>query len=169
MKLKEQKKYILWKRVKLMDLFDDILESPEIDTKYSLIEILEKTLPECDIEIISKNGERISSKQKSFVDADFEKGLWEKAKKSNNLIYSENKNNFMVFALYFENIQCLLVCSFSEISDLFSVKKMIPNVVMLCVEIFHKDQLLAEGKESLVIHKKQRDRKIQVLEKKYGE
>ncbi len=152
-----------------MDLFDDILESPEIDTKYSLIEILEKTLPECDIEIISKNGERISSKQKSFVDADFEKGLWEKAKKSNNLIYSENKNNFMVFALYFENIQCLLVCSFSEISDLFSVKKMIPNVVMLCVEIFHKDQLLAEGKESLVIHKKQRDRKIQVLEKKYGE
>ena len=77
-----------------MDLFDDILESTEIDTKYSLIELLKKNLPQCDIEIISKNGERISSKQKPFVDADFEKALWGKAKNSNDLIYSENKNNF---------------------------------------------------------------------------
>lgn len=150
-----------------MDLFDDILESPEMDTKYSLIEMLEKNLPECDIEIISRNGDRISSKQKSFVDAEFEKELWEKTKKSNNLIYSEKKNNFLVFAWYFEYMKCLLVCSFLEMSDLFSVKKMIPNVVMLCVEIFHKDQLLDRERESLVIHKKQRDRKIQVLEKKY--
>ncbi|MFH2092283.1 MAG: ATP-binding protein [Pseudomonadota bacterium] len=150
-----------------MDLFDYILEPPEIDTKYTLLQILEKNLPEGDIEIISKNGERICSKQKSFLDADFEKELWEKAKNANNLIYSEKKNNFWVFAWYFENMHCLLACSFLKISDLFFAKKMIPNIVMLCVEIFHKDQLLAEEKESLVIHKKQRDRKIQVLEKKY--
>ncbi|OGR14319.1 MAG: hypothetical protein A2277_20475 [Desulfobacterales bacterium RIFOXYA12_FULL_46_15] len=150
-----------------MDLFDDILESTEIDTKYSLIELLKKNLPQCDIEIISKNGERISSKQKPFVDADFEKALWGKAKNSNDLIYSENKNNFFVFAWYSENMQCLLICSFLEISGISSIKKMISDIVMLCFEIFHKDQLLAEEKESLVIHKKQRDRKIQVLEKKY--
>lgn len=149
-----------------MDLFDDIIESIGIDTKYPLLHLLEKNLPKGIFEIISKNGNRISSNQDSFVDAVFEKILWEKSKKYNDLIHRETINNSLVYAWYIENIECLLVCSFYE-ADLGSVKESIQNIVTLCTDIFHKDQLLLKEKESLAIHKKQRDRKIQVLEKKY--
>ncbi|MBT3175963.1 MAG: response regulator [Desulfobacula sp.] len=151
----------------MMDLFDDIMDSTGIEAKYPLLHLLEKKLPQCIIEIISQNGQRICSNPKSFVNGVFEKVLWEKTKKSDNLIYSENIKNSFICAWYFENIQCLVVGSFLEIPDPFSTKKIISNVVTLCVEIFHKDQLLAEEKERLLIHKKQRDRKIKVLEKKY--
>ncbi len=151
----------------MMDIFDDNMDSTEIEAKYPLLHLLEKKLPQCIIEIISQNGQRISSNPQSFVNGVFEKTLWEKTKESDNLIYSEKTKNSFICAWYFENIQCLVVCSFLEIADSFSIKKIISNVTTLCVETFHKDQLLAQEKERLLIHKKQRDRKIQVLEKKY--
>ncbi len=151
----------------MMDIFDHNMDSTEIEAKYPLLHLLEKKLPQCIIEIISQNGQRISSNPKSFVDGAFEKTLWEKTKESDNLIYSEKTKNSFICAWYFKNIQCLVVSSFLEISDSFSIKKIISNVTTLCVETFHKDQLLAQEKERLLIHKKQRDRKIQVLEKKY--
>lgn len=151
----------------MMDIFDDNMDSTEIEAKYPLLHLLEKKLPQCIIEIISQNGQRISSNPQSFVNGVFEKTLWEKTKESDNLIYSEKTKNSFICAWYFKNIQCLVVSSFLEISDSFSIKKIISNVTTLCVETFHKDQLLAQEKERLLIHKKQRDRKIQVLEKKY--
>jgi len=167
MKLKKQKKYIHWRKNKIMDIFDDNMDSTGIEAKYPLLHLLEKKLPQCLIEIISQNGQRISSNPKSFVNGVFEKTLWGKTKESDNLIYNEKTKNSFICAWYFKNIQCLVVGSFLEIADPFSIKKIISNVVTLCVETFHKDHLLAQEKERLLIHKKQRDRKIQVLEKKY--
>ena len=64
----------------MMDIFDDNMDSTGIEAKYPLLHLLEKKLPQCIIEIISQNGQRISSNPKSFVNGVFEKTLWKKSK-----------------------------------------------------------------------------------------
>ncbi|MBU2429597.1 MAG: hypothetical protein KKH99_02795, partial [Proteobacteria bacterium] len=153
-----------------MDLFDDIEDSTGINEKTPFFQLVEKNLPSCDIILISETGERMVSRQSaSFVDTAFETALWEKTKQENSLIFSANKNDSFVCAWYLEKMQCLLVCAFADEFDLFSVKKMISPIVMLCAEVCYKDKLLAEEKENLAVHKQQRDRKINVLEKKYAD
>lgn len=150
-----------------MDIFDDIVKLPAIEINYPLLSLLEKNLPQCAIQIISETGRRIFSKPKPSVDKILEKILWEKAKQSRELICQKNENDIFVCAWYLQKMQCLLVCSFPDIFEPLLTEKIMLNIVTLCVEIFHKDLLLAEEKERLFVHKKQRDRKIHVLEKKY--
>ena len=150
-----------------MDIFDDIVEVSAIESNYPLLRLLEKKLPQCTIQIISESGGRIPSKIAQTIDKALEMALWKKAKQSKDFIFRKNENNFLICAWYLQNIKCLLICSLPDRFDPFITENMIPNVVTLCAELFYKDLLLAEGKEQLLIHKKQRDRKIQVLEKKY--
>ncbi|MCP3942600.1 MAG: response regulator [Desulfobacteraceae bacterium] len=86
-----------------------------------------------------------------------------------DFIHYIDKNGAFIYAWHLKNIQSLLICVLPGIQETNTGQEMITIVVPLCIEIFNKDRLLLEEKQLLLIHKKQRDRKIQVLEKKYQE
>ncbi|MCK5098826.1 MAG: hypothetical protein KAR45_12025, partial [Desulfobacteraceae bacterium] len=151
-----------------MDIFDDILQKSDIEANRQFLCLLEKYLPQYTFEIILDSGERMSLDQKTIIDKDLENILWEKAKQSVDSICVTDKKNSPVYSLYLKKMQSLL-CILPKSIDTVATQKMTTNVVKLCVELFHKDRLLVEEKKLLLVHKQQRDRKIQVLEKKYEE
>ena len=169
MRSKGHKRSTLWRKIKTMDIFDDIVSGYDSEANHQFLCLLEKYLPQHVFEIISSNGQRIFLHQKISIDKNLEKILWEKAELSVDSICIADKDNLPVYSLYLNKMQSLLVCILPKVFDTATGQKMITTIVKLCVELFYKDRFLVEEKELLLVHKKQRDRKIQVLEKKYEE
>nr|NJM03360.1 hypothetical protein [Desulfobacula sp.] len=149
-----------------MDIFDDL--APDMNGSPLFLRVVAKYLPQYDFTIISADGGRVSLNKPMDLDPDFETALWEKTKPAGESL-SRGKGNAWVHSLYLEKRQSLMICTLPETEEIAAARKHILTVVRLCSEVFDKDRLLAEGKELLQIHKKQRDRKIRVLERKYEE
>ncbi|MCP3945169.1 MAG: response regulator [Desulfobacteraceae bacterium] len=152
-----------------MDIFDDILEEFDGEVNHQFLHLLEKYLPQYSFAIILEIGEKVVSRQKIVLSEALEKLLWRKAKQNDKLACVQEKDGPPVYAIYLKKLQSLLICSSLESLDNITVQKMLPDIVKISMELFYKDQLLIEEKQLLSVHKKQRARKIQVLETKYQE
>ena len=150
-----------------MDIFDDL--APDVDGNHLFLRLVAQYLPQYDFTIISGDGNRISLNETIHLDSDFEAELWGKTKPSEESLCARIKENVFVYSLYLKTRQSLMLCTLPEKADLATLQKSITPVLRLCSEVVDKDRLLTEGKELLQVHKKQRDRKIRVLEIKYEE
>jgi len=150
-----------------MDIFDDL--APDVDGNHLFLRLVAEYLPQYDFTIISGDGNRISLNETIHLDSNFEAELWGKTKPSEESLCARTKENTFVYSLYLKKRQSLMLCTLPEKADLAALQKTITPVLQLCAEVFDKDRLLAEGRELLQVHKKQRDRKIRVLERKYEE
>ncbi len=154
----------------MTDFFEDILQTSDLDLNHQFLESLNRLLPQYRVSILLENSkELLSPHQKIPMDKELEKQLWKNAKTQKALIYSKNKNAPKLCSFYLEEMKSLLVCQLQPGLDPATESIILKDTVELCVDIFHKDRLLADEKELLLAHKKQRDGKIQVLEKKYQE
>jgi two-component system sensor histidine kinase EvgS len=150
-----------------MDIFDDL--APDMDGNHLFLRLVAEYLPQYDFTLVSEGGDRVSLNQTIHLDPDFEAALWKKTKPSEESLCVRTKENIFIYALYLKTRQSLILCTLPGKADLAALQKSIAPVLRLCSEVFDKDRLLADGEELLQIHKKQRDRKIRVLEIKYEE
>ncbi len=154
----------------MMDFFDDILQESDEDSNLQFLELLNKSLPRYSFSILLENRKPlISPYQKIAIDDDLEKQLWENSGLGITRIPSKKRGEAFLCSFYLKEMECLVVAQLSGGLDPKTASMMLKDIVSLCVDSFNKDRLLIEEKELLVAHKKQRDRKINVLEKKYQE
>ena len=159
-----QRKSTAWRMIE-MDIFDDL--APDMDGLF--LRLVAEYLPQYDFTLVSEGGDRISLNQALALDPDVEAELREKTKPSEESLCVRDKEGVRVYSLYLRKRQSLMICALPEAENTEAVQKTITAAVRLCAEVFDKDRLLAEGRELLQVHKKQRDRKIRVLERKYEE
>ncbi len=170
MRFREPKKFILWRDIRMMDFFDEILEESDHDSNHQFLELLNRFLPQYRFSILLESRERLMSpNQKIAIGDDLEKQLWENTNSCNPLCHSGDQNSVSLCSFYLKEMKSLVVCELPGTLDPETASMMLKDTVNLCVDIFNKDKLLIEEKELLLAHKKQRDGKINVLEKKYQE
>lgn len=154
----------------MTDLFEDILQVADVDLNHQFLEFLERFFPQYRFTIFLENGEKLhSSLQKIDMDEALEKQLRKNAESRKNLVHSGHQETSNLCSFYLEKMNSLLVCQFPPGLDPETASIMLQDTVGLSVNTFHKDRSKAEKIELLLAHKKQRDGKIQVLEKKYQE
>ncbi len=152
-----------------MDIFDDITQEYDSKAIYQFLHLVENYLPQYSFTIISGNGDRTSLNQTINLDQRFETTLWEKTKQSGDSIFIRDIENRLVYSIDLKKMKTLLICILPDTADIKATQKTITTLIRLCDELFDKDRLLVEEKELLQVHKQQRDKKIQVLERKYEE
>lgn len=154
----------------MTDFFEDILQISNLDLNHQFLESLKRSLPQYSFSILIKNGKKLHSSHPEIVlDKALEKQLWENGKSQKVLVHSKSQDASKLCSFYLEEMRSLLVFQLQPNLDPETESIILKNTVGLCVDIFHKDRLLADEKELLLAHKKQRDGKIQVLEEKYQE
>ncbi len=154
----------------MVDFFEDILQISDVDMNHQFLELLNRHLPQYRFSILLESGKKMHpSHQKIAVDVELEKQLWKNAGTRKAVVHSGDQESSGLCSFYVDEIKSLVVCQLPPGLDPETASIMLTDTVGLCVDIFHKDRLLAEEKELLLAHKKQRDGKIQVLEKKYQE
>ncbi|MCP4116130.1 MAG: response regulator [Desulfobacteraceae bacterium] len=154
----------------MTDFFEDIIQVSDVDLNHQFLESLNRYLPQYRFSILLESGEKLhSSHQKVAVDGELEKRLWKNAESGKAQVHSGDQESPKLCFFHLEEMKSLLVCQLPPGLEPETASIMLIDTVRLCVEICQKDRLLAEGKELLQAHKKQRDGKIRVLEKKYQE
>jgi two-component system sensor histidine kinase/response regulator len=170
MKSREPLRFMLWRRMKMIDFFDDILQVSDIDLNHQFLESMNRYLPQYRVTILLESGkELLSSHQKISIDKELEKQLWKNAESQKVVVHCKDQDSPKLCSFYLEEMKSLLVCQLQPGLDPATESIILKDTVALCVDIFNKDRLLTEEKELLLAHKKQRDGKIQVLENKYQE
>jgi two-component system sensor histidine kinase/response regulator len=163
-------KFMPWRKMEMIDFFDDILQVSDVDENHQFLELLNSCLPQYRFSIFLRSGNKLHpSHQKVSVDGQLEKQLWKNAENRKTLFHFKDRENLKLCSFWLEEMKSLLVCQLPCGLDPETSSIMLKDTIKLCVDIFHKDKLLTEEKELLLAHKKQRDGKIQVLEKKYQE
>lgn len=154
----------------MVDLFEDILGESDADKNREFLDLLEKSLPGYRFSILLKNSDTplFTRHQIPLTDA-MKKQLWHQARHGGPALHPLGKTGRFVCAVYLDKMDSLLVCELPGTLDPETASVMLKDTVGLCVDIFNKDKLLVAEKELLLAHKKQRDGKIRVLERKYQE
>ncbi|MCP4162208.1 MAG: response regulator [Deltaproteobacteria bacterium] len=150
------------------DFLGSIFQESDIDLNRQLLKSLNENIPQYKFSIILESSEKIISKtHKIEIDDLLEKKLWDNT--INKQIYICVIEDVMLCSLQLEKMRSLLICELPATLDTVTVKTMIGSTVALCEKLFNKDKQLIDENELLQAHKKQRDGKISVLEKKYQE
>ena len=154
----------------MIDFFDDIVQVSDIDKNRQFLELINRSLPKFNFSIFLANKQKLHSGDHPVtLDDGLEKELWTTADTGHVLFHTQDKNPMGLCSFSLTEMNSLLVCRLPPDMDPDTLSILLKDTIRLCVDNFHKDKLLAEEKELLLAHKKQRDGKIRVLEKKYQE
>ncbi len=162
-----------------MEILDEIFrEFTDLESEArQLLEFLKERIPNCRFLHITDQGEKITLGAKPFVPGDIQGKLVQNATTRKKLVSTELPDNRIVYAIPIQEFNGTLLFAFPLDKDQNKPqdKKAIssgyfdPTSVPLCVELFFSHKTLRDKENLFPIQKKQLQRQLQVLEKKYQE
>lgn len=152
------------------DFFDDIFQQTDSDRNALFLSSLQRLLPDFHFAgFLEESGEQVPGSAEVKIEDSVMDLLWENTKEGHPYICSENGMTHSLWTARLPDLKSLWVTRLPEkaVSPIFC--QTLFDAVLLCRKVEMKNILLTEKEEQLAEHKRQRNRKISVLERKYQE
>jgi PAS domain S-box-containing protein len=150
-----------------LDLFSDFAEAN--NDLQQLLVLLHKSAPDICFQLVLNNGGVVSLAEKLPLSQNVRACIVETAIKECKLIHFELAAGRFVYALPISELKAVLLLGLFEQTPDATMSNYGMAIIRLCVELYLSRKSLRDEQDYLVIQKKQLNRKVQVLEKKYQE
>jgi len=146
-----------------MNLFDDILRKSDHEVNAGFLALLNTYLPGYRFTILLDTGGALGASADRLTDDSLVARLRRDAHSGQILAGADGA----LLPVALKEMNSVVVCEIPRDADPATAAAMIPDIISLGLALHKKERLLAEEKALLAAHKAQRDRKIEVLGKKY--
>ena len=149
------------------DLFSDFTDAN--DDLQQLLVLLHKSAPDVCFQLALDDGRVLSLAEKLTISESVRAGIVDTALKECHLVHFELAAGRFVYALPISELQAVLFLGLFENPPDATMSNYGMAIIRLCVELYLSRKSLRDEQDYLVIQKRQLNRKIKVLEKKYQE
>jgi two-component system sensor histidine kinase/response regulator len=154
-----------------MDIPGDIFSEFEDQNRESkkFLSILKERMPEGCFELILNYKRDVSLGDNLILSRNVRDKIVNRTKKENRIIHTELSDGLLVYSTAINELDAILAFTLSKQTPDSFIKQYGATIIQLCIELFLSQNALCDEKEFIKTQKKQYNRKINVLEKKYQE
>ncbi|MFO7750009.1 MAG: ATP-binding protein [Desulfobacteraceae bacterium] len=154
----------------MADFFDDILEHSQVNVNRQFLGLLNRYMSRYRFSIISQDGKKVMDRDhRVVIDSALEEALWQETAKNETVVWKRDGEGLLLWAMHLETLKSVVICELPCTLDGNTAEVLLKDTVNVCMGLFDREGQLSREKELLLTHKKQRDRKIAVLENSYQE
>ncbi|MCK4793799.1 MAG: response regulator [Desulfobacteraceae bacterium] len=154
-----------------MDIPGDIFSEFEDQNTESkkLLSMLKERMPEGCFELILNHKRDVSLGDNLNLSRKVRDKIVNRTKKENGIIHMDLPGGLLVYSTAINELHAILAFTLSKQTTDSSMKQYGTAIIQLCIELFLSQNALCEEKEFIKTQKKQYNRRLGVLEKKYQE
>ena len=154
-----------------MDIPGDIFSEFEDQNTESkkLLSMLKERMPEGCFELILNHKRDVSLGDNLNLSRKVRDKIVNRTKKENGIIHMDLPGGLLIYSTAINELDAILAFTLSKQTPDSFIKQYGATIIQLCIELFVSQNALCDEKGFIKTQKKQYNRKISVLEKKYQE